>query len=138
MKRFLLLLPLLLTAYVCAAVITTEDPFQITCTWTLGEDSGDETWFIDPKLDVATHQQPGFDGTFMDSEYAVLKVTPRKIVLGKQWEPLLREEISVDRSTGEVTRKIFEQEKSAPGYPTAEWEEQEFSYGYDCQKPTRG
>ena len=148
MKRLLLLLPMLLTASCAgAADITTEEPFQITCTWIKGERSGDETWFIDPKLDVATLQIPGFEGP-MDLEYVVHKVTPRKIVLGKEWRPLIDEDgsfwfwekISVDRSTGEVTKKeFFRQDKSATGYPTAEWkgEEQEVSFGYDCQKPTR-
>ena len=52
MKRLLLLLPLLLTACGGAADITTEEPFQITCTWDVDGKTGKETYFIDPKLDL--------------------------------------------------------------------------------------
>ena len=52
MKRILLLLPLLLTACGGATDITTEEPFQITCAWDVDGKTGDETYFIDPKLDL--------------------------------------------------------------------------------------
>ena len=150
MKRLLLLLPLLLTACGGAADITTEEPFQITCTWTNGDKSGDETWFIDPKLDVATNKWED-DGEVEESEYVVRKVTPTKIVLGDEWLEIVnedgsygdwtRDEISVDRSTGELTYKEFGLKKGTTSYPTlaAGWkgEEQELAFEYECQKPTR-
>ena len=86
MKRLLLLTPLFLAA--CsgqqAIDITTQEPFQITCTWTRGEKSGDETWFIHPKLDIAINEYV-FEEKEEEVEYAVSKVTPRKIVLGDDW-----------------------------------------------------
>ena len=149
MKRLLLLLPLLLTACGGAADITTQEPFQITCTWTRGERSGEETWYIDPKLDVATLEVPDQDEELVDIEYAVRKVTPRKIVLGDEWGQYVEEdgssgdwnrnEVSIDRGTGEFTFKTFELKKSATSYPTSAWigDEIELSFEYDCQKPTR-
>ena len=91
MKRLLLLLPLVLIA--CGSAgnagdITTEEPFRITCTWSRGERSGDETWFIDPKLNVnvATLVVQGEEGEPVDVvKYIVTKVTPRKIVFGSEW-----------------------------------------------------
>ena len=148
MKRLLLLLPLLLTACGGAADITTEKSFQIICTWTRGEKSGDETWFIDPKLDMATIEVESEDGESEDVDYAVRKVTPRKIVLGDEWYQLFNEdgfmgdwnrnEASIDRSTGELTLKRIEV-KSATSYLSAGriGDEIEPSFEYDCKKPTR-
>ena len=150
MKRLLLFLPLLLTACGGAADITTDEPFQITCTWTRDEISGDETWFIDPKLDLAVNEFVQ-DGKEEEGEYDVLKVTPKKIVLGDEWiqyadedgsyTDWTRNEIHIDRFTGEVKFKEFGLKKGATLYPTlaAGWkgEEQELAFKYDCQKPTR-
>ena len=88
MKRLVLLLPLLLTDYVYAAdIITTEDPFQITCTWTSDGESGDDTFFIDPKLDIATMEYvDSEDGKSYEFEYIVTKVTPTKIVFSTEWK----------------------------------------------------
>ena len=122
----------------------------MTCTWTRGDKSGDETWFIDPKLDVAVFEFIE-DGKLEEVEYAVRKVTPRKIVLGDEWGQLIEEdgswgdwtrnEVSIDRSTGELTFKTFGLKASTTSYPTvaAGWkgEEEELAFGYDCQKPTR-
>jgi len=152
MKRLLLLTPLFLAACSSeeAVDITTEEPFQITCTWTRGEKSGDETWFIDPKLDIAINEYV-FDGKKEEVEYAVSKVTPRKIVLGDDWGQAInedgsygdwsRDEISIDRGTGEMTFKKFGLKKGLTAYPTvaAGWkgEEEELAFGYKCQKPKR-
>ena len=148
MKRFLLLLPLLLTACGGAADITTEEPFQITCTWTRGDKSGDETWFIDPKLDVATLEVPGEDGEFEDVEYIVTKVTPRKIVFGSEWfngedekEDYWRSEFAIDRSSGELTPFRYELGRDITSYPLLSqgWDGKsvDLDYEYDCQKPKR-
>jgi len=155
MKRLLLLLPLLLTACGGAADITTEEPFQITCTWTRGERSGDETYVIDPKLDWATLEVPVEDGELEEIEYAVRKVTPRKIVLGDEWYQSIeddgsysdwkRSETHVNRTTGELTYKEFVIRKGVTNQldvvPTVAegWKgtEQELAFEYDCQKPTR-
>ena len=147
MKRLLLLLPLLLTACGGAADITTEEPFQITCTWTRGDKSGDETWFIDPKLDVATLEVPGEDGEFEDVEYIVTKVTPRKIVLSTEWNTPVdkddhwRDEFVIDRGSGEVTPFHYELGRDMTYYPLLAqgWEGKkvDLPYEYDCQKPTR-
>ncbi len=152
MKRLLLLTPLFLAA--CsgqqAIDLTTEEPFQITCTWTRGEKSGDETWIIDPKLDVAVNEFVQ-DGKEEEGEYDVLKVTPKRIVLGDEWFQFtnedgsstdwVRNEIHINRSTGELTFKEFGLKKSVSSYPTvaAGWkgEEQELAFDYDCQKPKR-
>ena len=148
MKRLLLLLPLLLTACGGAADITTEEPFQITCTWTRGDKSGDETWFIDPKLDVATLVVPGEEGEPVDVEYIVTKVTPRKIVFGSEWfngedekEDYWRSEFVIDRSSGELTPFRYELGRDITSYPLLSqgWDGKsvDLDYEYDCQKPTR-
>ena len=87
MKRLLLALSLLLTASCAgAADITTEEPFQITCTWTKDGESGDDTFFIDPKLDIATMEYvDSEDGKSYEFEYIVTKVTPTKIVISTEW-----------------------------------------------------
>ena len=121
MKRLLLLLPLVLLACGSAGSaedITTEEPFRITCTWSRGEESGDETWFIDPKLNVnvATLVLQGEEGEPVDVvKYIVTKVTPRKIVLSSEWytpeddkEDYWRDENVIDRSSGELTPFKYE------------------------------
>ena len=154
MKRLLLLLPLVLLA--CgsagsAADITTEEPFRITCTWSRGEESGDETWFIDPKLNVnvATLVLQGEEGEPIDVvKYIVTKVTPRKIVLSSEWyspvddkENYRRDEIVIDRSSGKLTSFDYELGKDMTSYPLLSqgWEGKsvDLGYEYDCQKPTR-
>ena len=151
MKKLLALVPCLtLAACGGAADITTEEPFQITCTWTRGEKSGDETWFVDPKLDVAVQESEAGEKV-QELKYDIQKVTPRKIVIGGNWwqevkedgsySDWYRDEISIDRSTGELAFKRFSLSKSATSYPdlTAGWkgEEQELAFEYDCQEPTR-
>ena len=152
MKRLVLLLPLLLTACggaVCAADITTEDPFQITCTWTSDGESGDDTFFIDPKLDIATMRYvDSEDGKSYEFEYIVTKVTPTKIVFSTEWktpdddkENHWRDENIIDRSSGELTPLSYELGRDMTSYPLLSqgWEgkQVELDYEYECQKPTR-
>ena len=150
MKRLLLLLPLLLTACGGAADITTEEPFQITCTWTIDGVSGDETFFVDPKLDIATMGYvDSEDGKSYEIEYIVTKVTPTKIVISTEWntpvddkEDHYRDENVIDRSSGELTPLRYELSRDMTYYPLLSqgWEGKEVDpgYEYDCQKPTRG
>ena len=154
MKRLLLLLPLLLIA--CGSAgnaedITTEEPFRITCTWSRGERSGDETWFIDPKLNVnvATLVVQGEEGEPVDVvKYIVTKVTPRKIVFGSEWfngedekEDYWRSEFVIDRSSGELTPFRYELGRDITSYPLLSqgWDGKsvDLDYEYDCQKPKR-
>ena len=154
MKRLLLLLPLVLLACGSAGSaedITTEEPFRITCTWSRGEESGDETWFIDPKLNVnvATLVLQGEEGEPVDVvKYIVTKVTPRKIVLSSEWytpeddkEDYWRDENVIDRSSGELTPFRYELGRDMTSYPLLsqgwEGEKADLDYEYDCQKPTR-
>ena len=154
MRRLLLFLPLVLLAYGSAGSaedITTEEPFRITCTWTRGEKSGDETWFIDPKLyvRVATLVVQGEEGEPVDVvEYIVTKVTPRKIVLGSEWfdpeydkEDYWRSEFVIDCSSGELTPFTYELGRDMTSYPMLSqgWEGKsvDLDYEYDCQKPKR-
>ena len=150
MKRLLLLLPLLLTACGGAADITTEEPFQITCTWTIDGVSGDETFFVDPKLDIATMGYvDSEDGKSYEIEYIVTKVTPTKIVISTEWntpvddkEDHYRDENVIDRSSGELTPLRYELSRDMTYYPLLSqgWEGKEVDrdYEYDCQKPARG
>ena len=112
MKRLLALIPCLtLAACGGAADITTEEPFQITCTWNVDGKTGDETYFIDPKLDLVEMEGvDDEDGSTYEVEYIVTKVTPRKIVISTEWstpvdnkEPHFRDENVIDRSTGVLT-----------------------------------
>ena len=154
MKRLLLLLPLVLLACGSAGSaedIMTEEPFRITCTWSRGEESGDETWFIDPKLNVnvATLVLQGEEGEPVDVvKYIVTKVTPRKIVLSSEWytpdddkENYWRDENVIDRSSGELTPFKYELGRDMTSYPLLSqgWEGKsvDLAYEYDCQKPTR-
>ncbi|KZR88717.1 hypothetical protein MITS9508_01894 [Synechococcus sp. MIT S9508] len=145
MKRLLLALPLLLTASCAgAADITTEEPFQITCTWTKDGESGDDTFFIDPKLDIATMEYvDSEDGKTYEFEYIVTKVTPTKIVISTEWnspdehtENHWRDENVIDRSSGELTPFSYElgRELLSQGW---EGKSVDLDYEYDCQKPTR-
>ena len=150
MKRLLLLLPLLLTACGGAADITTEEPFQITCTWTIDGVSGDETFFVDPKLDIATMGYvDSEDGKSYEIEYIVTKVTPTKIAISTEWntpvddkEDHYRDENVIDRSSGELTPLRYELSRDMTYYPLLSqgWEGKEVDrdYEYDCQKPARG
>ena len=149
MKRLLLFTPLFLAA--CsgqqAIDITTQEPFQITCTWTRGEKSGDETWFVDPKLDVASLEVLGQDGEPVDVEYIVTKVTPRKIVLSTEWNTPTgdrahwRDENVIDRISGELTPLRYELGRDMTYFPRLAqgWEGKsvDLDYEYDCQKPKR-
>ena len=152
MKRLLLLLPLVLIACGSAGSaedITTEEPFRITCTWTRGEKSGDETWFIDPNLNVATLVVQGEEGEPVDVvKYIVTKVTPRKIVLSSEWftpeddkEDYWRGEFVIDRSSGELTPFRYELGRDITSYPLLSqgWDGKsvDLNYEYDCQKPKR-
>ena len=106
--------------------------------------------FVDPKLDVAVQESEAGEKV-QEIEYDIQKVTPRKIVLGDNWwqevkedgsySDWYRDEISIDRSTGELAFKRFSLSKSATNYPdlAAGWKgkEHELPFGYDCQKPTR-
>ena len=150
MKRLLLLLPLLLTACGGAADITTEEPFQITCTWDVDGKTGKETYFIDPKLDLV--EMEGVDDedeSTYEVEYKVTKVTPRKIVFTTEWntpvddkEDHYRDENVIDRSSGELTPLRYELSRDMTYYPLLSqgWEGKEVDrdYEYDCQKPARG
>lgn len=151
MKKLLALIPcVILAACGGAADITGDEPFQITCTWTRGDKSGDETWFIGPKLDVATNKWED-DEEVNETEYVVRKVTPTKIVLGDEWGQIVnedgsygdwtRDEISVDRSTGEFMFKKFGLSKSSTRYPTLAQgylgKETPLEFEYSCKKPTR-
>ena len=152
MKRLLLLTPLFLAA--CsgqqAIDITTEEPFQITCTWTIDGESGDETFFIDPKLDIATMGYvDSEDGKSYEVEYIVTKVTPTQIVLSTEWRTPVgkgdhwRDENVIDRSTGILTLSTYELKRDLTYYPLLAqgWEGEKVDHGdgykYDCQKPTR-
>jgi len=154
MKRLLLLLPLVLIACGSAGSaedITTEEPFRITCTWSRGERSGDETWFIDPKLNVnvATLVVQGEEGEPVEVvKYIVTKVTPRKIVLSSEWytpvddkEDYWRDENVIDRSSGELTPSRYELGRDMTSYPLLSqgWDGKsvDLDYEYDCQKPKR-
>ena len=149
MKRLLLLLPLLLTACGGAADITTQEPFQITCTWTIDGESGDETFFIDPKLDIATLEYvDSEDDKSYEVEYIVTKVTPTKIVFSSEWntpvddkENHYRDENVIDRSSGELTPLRYELGRDMTSYPLLSqgWEGKkvDLDYEYNCQKPTR-
>ena len=154
MKRLLLLLPLVLIACGSAGSaedITTEEPFRITCTWSRGERSGDETWFIDPKLNVnvATLVVQGEEGEPIEVvKYIVTKVTPRKIVLSSEWytpvddkEDYWRDENVIDRSSGELTPSRYELGRDMTSYPLLSqgWDGKsvDLDYEYDCQKPKR-
>ena len=82
MKRLLLLTPLFLAA--CsgqqAIDITTQEPFQITCSWDVDGKTGDETYFIDPKLDLVVMEGvDDEDGSTYEVEYKVTKVTPKML-----------------------------------------------------------
>lgn len=152
MKRLVALIPCL-TLVACggAADITSDEPFQITCTWTEGDESGDETWFIDPKLDVAVLDP--MDNKIEEVEFPVRKVTPKRIVLGNEWGRQLieedsslgdwiRTEVSINRITGELSFKKFGINASTSVTPTtvaAGWkgEKQKLAFVYDCQKPSR-
>ena len=155
MKRLLLLLPLVLIACGSAGSaenITTEEPFRITCTWTRGEKSGDETWFVDPKLNVnvAILVLQGEGEEPVDVvKYIVTKVTPTKIVLSTEWRTPVgkgdhwRDENVIDRSTGILTLSTYELKRDLTYYPLLAqgWEGEKVDHGdgykYDCQKPTR-
>ncbi len=154
MKRLLLLLQLLLTASCASAAdITTEEPFQITCTWTSDGESGYDTlydtFFIDPKSDIATMRYvDSKDGKSYEFEYIVTKVTPTKIVFSTEWktpdddkENYWRDENVIDRSSGELTPFKYELGRDMTSYPLLSqgWEGKsvDLAYEYDCQKPTR-
>jgi len=148
MKRLLLLLPLLLTACGGAADITTQEPFQITCTWDVDGKTGDETYFIDPKLDLVVMEGvDDEDGSTYEVEYKVTKVTPRKIVFSSEWNTPIddrnhyRDENVIDRSSGELTPLRYELGRDMTSYPLLSqgWEGKsvDLDYEYDCQKPTR-
>ena len=150
MKRLLLLLPLLLTACGGAADITTEEPFQITCTYKNAKGkTGEETHFIDPKLDLVVMEGViDEEGTKYELEYKVTKVTPRKIVYSSEWitpfenkENHYRDESVIDRSSGELTPFRYELGRDKTYYPLLSqgWEGKpvDLDYEYDCQKPTR-
>ena len=126
MKRLLLLLPLLLTACGGAADITTEEPFQITCTFkNVKGKTGEETHFIDPKLDLVTMEGAlDEDGTKYELDYKIIKVTPRKIVYSSEWitpfgnnKNHYRDEIVIDRSSGELTPLRYELGRDKTYYP---------------------
>ena len=151
MKRLLLLTPLFLAA--CsgqqAIDITTQEPFQITCTWDVDGKTGDETYFIDPKLDLVVMEGvDDEDGSTYEVEYKVTKVTPRKIVFSSEWstplgfkEPHFRDENVIDRSSGELTPMRYELGRDMTSYPLLSqgWEGKsvDLDYEYDCQKPKR-
>ena len=151
MKRLLLLTPLFLAA--CsgqqAIDITTQEPFQITCTWDVDGKTGDETYFIDPKLDLVVMEGvDDEDGSTYEVEYKVTKVTPRKIVFSSEWstplgfkEPHFRDENVIDRSSGELTPLRYELARDLTSYPLLSqgWEGKsvDLDYEYDCQKPKR-
>ena len=78
MKRFLLLLPLLLTACGGAADITTNEPFQITCVDKLEDVSSTDKWFIDPTLDKAVTEWSYKDETG-EQEHKVKSINPKKL-----------------------------------------------------------
>ena len=148
MKRLLLLLPLLLTACGGAADITTQEPFQITCTWDVDGKTEDETYFIDPKLDLVVMEGvDDEDGSTYEVEYKVTKVTPRKIVFSSEWNTPIddrnhyRDENVIDRSSGELTPLRYELGRDMTSYPLLSqgWEGKsvDLDYEYDCQKPTR-
>ena len=151
MKRLLLLTPLFLAAYSGqqAIDITTQEPFQITCIWDVDGKTGDETYFIDPKLDLVVMEGvDDEDGSTYEVEYKVTKVTPRKIVFSSEWstplgfkEPHFRDEDVIDRSSGELTPLRYELGRDMTSYPLISqgWEGKsvDLDYEYDCQKPTR-
>ena len=150
MKRLLLLTPLFLAA--CsgqqAIDITTQEPFQITCTYDADGKTGDETYFIDPKLDLVVMEGlDKEDGSTYEVEYKVTKVTPRKIVMSSEWiEPIgtrnyYRDVNVIDRSSGELTPLRYELDRAKTYYPRLSqgWEGKQIGldYKYFCQKPTR-
>ena len=147
MKELLALIPcMILAACGGAADITGDEAFQITCTWTdKGGKSSDETYFVDPKLDLAVLEFE--DADFEDAEYFVTKVTPRKIVISSDWGTPLdegdhyRDENVIDRSTGILTPSRYELKRDLTYEPLlAEgWEgtKVDLDYEYDCKKPTR-
>ena len=150
MKRLLLLLPLLLTA--CGEAVadfTTDDPFQVTCTYKVDGKIGNETYFIDPKLDIVEMKGlDGEDGSPYNIEYIVTKVAPLKIVFGSEWmtptdknEDHFREESVFDRRSGKLTPVQYELARSVTFSPLLAQTEQakkvELDYEYECQKPTR-
>ena len=87
------------------------------------------------------------DGTKYELEYKVTKVTPRKIVFGSEWNTPTddrahwRDEIVIDRSSGELTPFKYELGRDKTYYPLLSqgWEGKsvDLDYEYDCQKPTR-
>ena len=151
MKRFLLLLPLLLTACGGAADITTNEPFQITCVDKFEDVSSTDKWFIDPTLDKAVTEWSYKDETG-EQEYKVKSINPKKIVLGSDWgympedsdgsgfDLYTRTRFTIDRFTGEMTRQYFEYK--ARNFPSESFDgnevQPEVGESYECEKPTRG
>ena len=79
MKRLLLPLPILLTAYGGAADITTNKPFSISCIAKFEGGSVTDKWFINPTLDKASLEwiSPDDKG---EKDQEVISVSPKRIV----------------------------------------------------------